>query len=167
MSLQAGAQALEVPETGPVEPPVLIGRKENPLTTMVGAALVLMMTLVIGLFAPAGAVENNGVRTSKVGFSGGALAGQEIYLAENCAACHTQQVRPIAADAGSAEKVTQADTNLVLGFRRYGPDLANVGARRERDALLAILQGADGHPPYSSLGETDLAELVAYLSESK
>ncbi len=74
----------------PATPPVLTGRKENPFATMVGAAAVFLLALVIGLFAPAEPEPGTGVRTSNIAFSGAGLDGRHRYLAENCAACHTQ-----------------------------------------------------------------------------
>lgn len=150
-----------------VDPPILVGRRENPFTVMVGAAALLLLSIVIGVFVPGQPEPGNGVRTSNVAFSAEALAGKDRYLAENCAACHTQQVRPIAADAGETEKVSLSDSNQVLGARRYGPDLANVGARLDAATIEAILQGAAGHPAYGSLDATEMAGLIAYLSESK
>lgn len=151
----------------PVDPPILVGRHENPFTVMVGAAALLLLAIVIGVFVPGQPEAGNGVRTSNLAFSAEALAGKDRYLAENCAACHTQQVRPIVADAGETEKVSLSDSNQVLGSRRYGPDLANVGARLDAGTIESILGGANDHPSYASLDAAELAGLIAYLSESK
>ncbi len=71
------------------------------------------------------------------------------------------------ADAGETEKVTLSDSNQVLGAMRIGPDLANVGARLDAEAIGTILAGGGGHPSYATLDATELSNLVAYLSESK
>lgn len=151
----------------PVDPPILVGRRENPFTVMLGAAALLLLAIVIGVFVPGQPEPGNGVRTSNLALSTEALAGRDRYLAENCAACHTQQVRPIAADAGETEKVSLSDSNQVLGSRRYGPDLANVGARLDAGTIEGILEGANNHPSYASLDANEMAGLIAYLSESK
>jgi hypothetical protein len=83
-----------------------------------------------------------------------------------CAACHTQVVRPIVADAGLGG-VSMSDTNQVIGARRFGPDLAHIGSRVETDAdLYPVLEGSGGHPPFTGLDQADLDALVAYLMES-
>ncbi|MBS1549959.1 MAG: cytochrome c [Bacteroidetes bacterium] len=69
--------------------------------------------------------------------------GKEIFIAEGCIACHTQQVRnvdmdqvfgnrpSIAADyaRNKRENIWQNTANL-LGSERTGPDLTNVGSRQ-------------------------------------
>lgn len=71
------------------------------------------------------------------------LHGKEIFIAEGCIACHTQQVRnvdmdqvfgnrpSIAADYARNKRmnVWQNTANL-LGSERTGPDLTNVGSRQ-------------------------------------
>lgn len=166
----AGVEALttrQVMVAEPVDPPILVGRQENPFAALLGAAALLFLAIVLGVFVPGQPEPGNGVRTSNLAFSTEALAGRDRYLAENCAACHTQQVRPIAADAGETEKVTLSDSNQVLGARRYGPDLANVGARLDAGTIEGILEGANNHPSYASLDAAEMAGLIAYLSESK
>lgn len=67
-----------------------------------------------------------------------AQQGMDLYRANGCHYCHTQQVRPaisgadIAREWGARFNVAQdylADYPVMLGQRRIGPDLANVGAR--------------------------------------
>lgn len=74
--------------------------------------------------------------------------GLEIYVAENCAACHTQQVRNIEMDAmfGKRPAVPQdyyyskkrqdvwRQSPSLLGSERTGPDLTNVGRRQSSEA---------------------------------
>jgi hypothetical protein len=162
----ATGPASVVVTAGPVEPPVLVGRTENPLRALAAATGLVALLLLIGFIAPALPSEGNGVYTSAVPLSAAGIEGRDIYLREGCASCHTQQVRPIVADAGLGG-VTVSDSNQILGSRRYGPDLAHIGSRIEDDADLAgVLQGAD-HPSYAGLGDSDLTALTAYLSESK
>src|ERR1043166_1258597 len=92
------------------------------------------------------------------GRPGRALRGQEVYRANNCAACHTMQARADSVVKFQAKKIPgTVDTNFVyagidfqrnwgtrptvlqdflfdehlfLGTARLGPDLANIGARQ-------------------------------------
>jgi cytochrome c oxidase cbb3-type subunit 2 len=66
------------------------------------------------------------------------LAGRQVYIAEGCLYCHSQQPRDIrqAPDAergwGRASVVGDYayDTPHLLGTMRTGPDLLNIGARQ-------------------------------------
>jgi hypothetical protein len=73
-------------------------------------------------------------------------------------------VRPVVAAVGLGP-VTLNDTNQVLGTRRFGPDLADVGSRITASQLEAIIDGLGGHPAHD-LAQDDMAALLAYLSES-
>jgi cytochrome c oxidase cbb3-type subunit 2 len=68
--------------------------------------------------------------------------GFEVYLAEGCPACHTQQVRSLAIDAAWGRPAVAEDyarlapmswwqgTPAVLGSGRTGPDLSDIGTRQ-------------------------------------
>ncbi len=83
-----------------------------------------------------------------IGTEGLAAAGAEVYREMACAACHTQQVRrpgyggDFDHDWGGRQSVAadyvQQDFAM-LGSRRIGPDLTNVGARRDAAWLLQHL----------------------------
>ena len=73
-------------------------------------------------------------------------------------------VRPVVADVGLGA-VSLNDTNQVLGSRRFGPDLSNVGVRITDSQIEAVVTGLDDHPALS-LASEDLDALVAYLVES-
>jgi cytochrome c oxidase cbb3-type subunit 2 len=64
-------------------------------------------------------------------------AGRRVYVAEGCAYCHTQQVRPLAEDRPfgrpSAPGDYVFDRPELLGSERTGPDLTDVGHRRDSD----------------------------------
>ena len=71
-----------------------------------------------------------------------AQRGAQVYLADGCIYCHSQQVRP--ADAGSdiargwGQRRTVArdylrDRLAVMGTMRTGPDLSNIGVRNPSD----------------------------------
>jgi cbb3-type cytochrome oxidase cytochrome c subunit len=146
---------------------VLEGRIEHPFLITAGAAALLVVALLVGFLAPALPEEGNGVYTSAVALTQAGLDGRDVYLSEGCSSCHTQVVRPIVADVGLGP-VTIADSNQILGVRRYGPDLAHIGSRVEsRSSLLTVLTNSSEHPSYAGLSNEDLENLTAYLFESK
>ena len=152
---------------GPRVPPVLVGRTERLTGTVVGVVALLALSLLVGFGVASVPEESNLAYTSDFPYSGIALDGQDVYRAQGCAACHTQVVRPIVADAAFGG-VSMADTNQVIGSRRLGPDLSHVGSRVGTDAdLYTLLAGSGGHPSYAGLRQSDLDALVAYLIESK
>ena len=150
-------------------PPVLTGRVDRPYRYLFGAAALLILCLGVTLVVPAFSGTGRGALHSEIPYTAAALRGQEIYLSEGCAGCHTQMVRPIVADAQLAAVagvggVTLSDTNQVIGRQRYGPDLANVGNRMSPEDMEALLSGEGGHLSY---GGSWMDSLVAYLSESQ
>lgn len=75
--------------------------------------------------------------------AGGVVAeGRAVYVAQGCVACHTEQVRDAADGADIARgwgvRRTVArdyiyEEPLLLGYMRFGPDLANIGVRKDKD----------------------------------
>ena len=68
--------------------------------------------------------------------AGDAVArGRQVYLSEGCIHCHSQYVRPGSRDeefwgpAREVEEVLKGEP-VLIGNRRQGPDLSNVGGRR-------------------------------------
>ena len=151
--------------TGPYKPPVLVGAKDNPMVVLAAAVGLFVVVFLVGLVGPSFQGEAPGTRTSEIQYSSSALDGQKVYASQNCVSCHTQMVRPVIADVGLGG-VTVHDTNQVIGTRRVGPDLSNVGSRFSESQLEAIVLGLGEHPAYSLTSE-DMTALVAYLSESR
>lgn len=149
---------------GPYEPPVLVGAKDNPMAVLTGIVGLFLIVLMVGLVGPSIPEDSPGARTSEIDYSEAALDGQKVYAVTGCAACHTQMVRPVVADVGLGP-VTLNDTNQILGIRRFGPDLSDVGSRVTASQLEAIVDGLGDHPTHM-LDEDDMSDLVAYLSES-
>ena len=106
--------------------------------------------------------------------------GREVYISNGCIHCHSQYVRPNTADAlmwGPAATLEElrAQRPPLIGNRRQGPDLSQVGGRRSSLWLRAHFYNpqevshASFMPAYkqlfrdSSRGE----DLVAYLSSLK
>lgn len=60
--------------------------------------------------------------------------GRDVYVANGCSYCHTQQVRPLHQDKIFGRPSAPGDfayqTPELLGSERTGPDLTNVGARQ-------------------------------------
>jgi cytochrome c oxidase cbb3-type subunit II len=149
---------------GPYKPPVLVGARDNPMTILAGVVGVFLIVVLVGLVGPSIRAGFPGARSSHIDYSDAALDGQDVYAATGCAACHTQMIRPIVADVGLGP-VTLNDTNQVLGTRRFGPDLADVGARLSQSQIEATIAGLGDHPAHN-LNPEELSDLVAYLSES-
>lgn len=102
----------------------------------------------IGGMQPASTVPNGDVYP--VYRTGAQKHGAEVYRANNCAACHTQQVRPanmgpdLMRGWGIVNRYSVAADYLynypvMLGTHRVGPDLANAGARVDERTILLKL----------------------------
>lgn len=68
--------------------------------------------------------------------------GRQVYISEGCISCHSQYVRPNSPDElmwGPVESVEeiQRQNPPLIGNRRQGPDLAEVGSRRSALWLMA------------------------------
>jgi cytochrome c oxidase cbb3-type subunit 2 len=62
------------------------------------------------------------------------LAGQNIYVRENCVSCHSQQIRPLRDEVVryghySLAAESMYDHPFLWGSKRTGPDLARVGGK--------------------------------------
>ncbi len=62
------------------------------------------------------------------------LAGQNIYIRENCVVCHSQQIRPLRDEVVryghySLAAESMYDHPFLWGSKRTGPDLARVGGK--------------------------------------
>jgi cytochrome c oxidase cbb3-type subunit 2 len=103
------------------------------------------------------------------------VRGRQVYISEGCINCHTQFVRPNSPDVmmwGPAEslKELRQERPPLIGNRRQGPDLAEVGGRRS--ALWLKLHfydppevsGASIMPSYAFLFRDQRGDdLVSYL----
>ena len=98
--------------------------------------LTVIPNIQIGALNPQ--ADEEGADTYPTPKSGMAEHGRQIYAANGCIYCHSQQVRPdyAAADIDrkwgvrrSAPRDYLFDRPVLLGQERMGPDLANVGKR--------------------------------------
>lgn len=103
--------------------------------------------------------------------------GRQVYVSEGCIHCHSQYVRPGTADETlwgpprAVESVLRGHP-VLIGNRRQGPDLANVGARRSEAWLLehlidpSALAPGSPMPSYAHLFDDRRGgDLVRYLRE--
>lgn len=68
----------------------------------------------------------------------GAALGRQVYISEGCMHCHSQFIRPGTRDeelwgAARDPEFSRQQAPALIGNRRQGPDLMNVGQRRIRD----------------------------------
>jgi mono/diheme cytochrome c family protein len=102
--------------------------------------------------------------------------GRRVYIAEGCINCHSQYVRPNTVDVAMWGPATDLDTMRrqhppLIGNRRQGPDLGQVGARRSPLWLrIHFMQPRDvSHrspmPSYDYLFRSGRGDdLIAYLA---
>jgi cytochrome c oxidase cbb3-type subunit 2 len=106
--------------------------------------------------------------------------GRQVYIAEGCINCHSQYVRPKTADSlmwGPAETIDELRSQHppLIGNRRQGPDLSQVGGRRSPLWLKAHffnpreVSHESFMPSYSYLfaGSARGDDLVRYLAALK
>lgn len=178
VSAEARPTAVAVAEPPLEAAPILVGRRESALALVVGALGLFVVAALFALLLPALDATPDTVPAS--GLSAAGLRGRDIYVAEGCWYCHTQQVRPIVTDAGLGP-VTQSELLAsiapdTLGIQRIGPDLANAGAREptnDEEWLVEFLANPRDvrpdslQPGYGHLPAADLADLARYLVESR
>lgn len=146
------------------EPPVLVGARDNPWAVVAGAIGLFVAVVLLGLLGPSVPTDDPGARSGEISYSEAGQAGQGLYQSLGCAGCHTQMVRPVVADVGIGP-VTLSDSNQVLGLRRFGPDLSDIGSRMSGTQMEATIRGGSGHPGHN-LSNDDMSNLVTYLLES-
>ncbi|MDQ8182259.1 cbb3-type cytochrome c oxidase subunit II [Pelagicoccus sp. SDUM812005] len=110
-----------------------------------GTAIALFLGLTY-FVAIAPALRNEAINEPLPGsepLSSDEQAGKELYIANGCVACHTQQVRDIPMDASWGSRPSIAadyarsqrtdlwrNTATLMGTERTGPDLTDVGTRQ-------------------------------------
>jgi cytochrome c oxidase cbb3-type subunit II len=112
-------------------------------------------------------------------FEPGSIAdrGRQVYLAEGCMYCHTQQVRAVVADVGLGPVSTAGDYAFdpagTAGYRRVGPDLAHAGSReltgsarwvRDHLADPRSARPWSTMPSYRYLSDDDLTAVALYVA---
>ena len=150
----------------PQIPTLLHNRRCEVVTTVVVLLVAGLIQLSLGrpTAAPNSAVER----------------GRKVYIAEGCINCHSQYVRPNTRDVvlwGPAQLLDTLRTAQppLIGNRRQGPDLSEIGGRRSPLWLRAHfinpqqISHASFMPSYEYLfrNSTRGDDLIAYLSSLK
>lgn len=105
--------------------------------------LFVGLTIVVAILPAINNQKNNAALPNAVPLSADATAGKDIFIANGCVACHTQQVRnvdmdrmwgsrpSIAADYAENKRLDiWRNTATLMGSERTGPDLTNIGSRQ-------------------------------------
>ncbi|MCC6383663.1 MAG: cytochrome c [Bacteroidia bacterium] len=117
---------------------------KNHRNLVVTSLLVFVGLSVLIAVVPASEIQRTKPLPSMKDFSKQERAGLNVYVAENCVACHTQQVRNIEMDNvwGSRPSMPSdyyfskkrldfwRQSPSILGSERTGPDLTNIGKRQ-------------------------------------
>jgi cytochrome c oxidase cbb3-type subunit 2 len=122
---------------------------KQPPPIFTGILGVFAISFVLLAMAPA--LQLNGLQPDvnedtgdiyPIDVSGIGAQGRAVYVSQGCVACHTEQVRGAGEGADLARgwglRRTVArdyiyDSPVVLGYMRFGPDLANIGTRTDPD----------------------------------
>ncbi len=108
--------------------------ERNSILMLIGTILVISiggLVEIVPLFRVETTIEKvSGVRP----LTPLELTGQQIYMRENCSACHSQQIRPLRDEVEryghySLAAESMYDHPFVWGSKRIGPDLARVGGK--------------------------------------
>lgn len=134
---------------------------------IVSAALTLALCIYVASSAP---------RSLRLRAMTAEERGRQVYIAEGCMHCHSQYVRPNSADVsmwGPTETIQELRSQHppLIGNRRQGPDLSQVGGRRSPLWLKAhFLNPREASPGtfmptygYLFVGSTRGEDLVRYL----
>lgn len=110
-----------------------------------------VFALSFALLAVAPAIQLNGLQPKvnedlgdvyPIDVSGVQAEGRAVYVSQGCVACHTEQVRgpedgsDLARGWGVRRSVARDyiyEQPATLGYMRFGPDLSNIGARKDKD----------------------------------
>lgn len=102
----------------------------------------LALSLTIAVFPALWVQGNNAPMEGAEPLTELEYAGLQVYVAEGCIGCHTQQIRPLEQDMAYGRPSTPGDwaetgqldwlraTPALLGTQRTGPDLSDVGTRQ-------------------------------------
>ncbi len=111
------------------------GRRMNKLILIAGARRwsIACLACADGRAARHRAVEHSARPRSRAA-DGAEAQGRDVYVANGCSYCHTQQVRPLDQDKVFGRPSAPGDftyqTPELLGSERTGPDLTNIGERQ-------------------------------------
>jgi len=147
--------------------PALFGLFRGRSRELTLTAIVLLIAFVVYRMQPSAPVAASPTAEER---------GRLVYISEGCIHCHSQYVRPNTADVlmwGPVESLDELHQQRppLIGNRRQGPDLSQVGARRSALWLKMHLfdpkevSGASIMPSYALLFHGQRGnDLVAYLA---
>jgi cytochrome c oxidase cbb3-type subunit I/II len=154
----------------------------NRLGVVLRGAVLLFVVGALGAFvipAQDSRAEPSLLAERSRSFEPGSIAdrGRQVYLAEGCMYCHTQQVRAVVADVGLGPVSTAGDYAFdpagTAGYRRVGPDLAHAGSReltgsarwvRDHLADPRSARPWSTMPSYRYLSDDDLTAVALYVA---
>lgn len=154
---------------------------ERPVVIRRGAAAVFALAVITAFVFPAidADADPSVLADESRNLASGtpAAEGRDIYIAEGCWYCHTQQVRAIVTDVGLGPVSTAGDYAHdpvgTFGVSRIGPDLAHAGSRAPTNdpawiASHLVDPRADRPwsvmPSYAHLSPSELTSLAAYVA---
>lgn len=110
----------------------------NNVVLLVGVPFIIYEVLAILMGAlPGWVLSQTPPAPGVVPLTAQQARGRATYVAEGCAYCHTQQVRPLKQDLIFGRPSIAGDyayaTPELLGSERNGPDLSNIGSRQPSD----------------------------------
>jgi mono/diheme cytochrome c family protein len=135
--------------------------------------------LAVGVLLVSGILGWQGQASSREVSSDGSAVdrGREVYLSEGCLHCHSRYVRPDTDDVemwGPVKTLEEvlAERPVVIGNRRQGPDLLQVGLRRSAKWLELhfreprLLSPGSTMPSYGHLFADERGtDLISYLTQ--
>lgn len=102
-----------------------------------------VLTVLVAVMPAINNQQNNKPLPNAVPLSADAIKGKNVFIANGCVACHTQQVRNIDMDKVWGDRPSVAadyadmhrtdfwrNTATLMGTERTGPDLTNIGSRQ-------------------------------------
>ena len=154
--------------------------EERPSVVRRGAAAVFALTVLAVFVLPAIDADREPtlLADSSHDLADGSaeFEGRDIYVAEGCWYCHTQQVRAIVTDVGLGPVSSSGDYAYdpagILGVARIGPDLTHAGSRAPTDDASwvrshlsdpRIERSWSTMPSYGHLTDSELTALAAYV----
>jgi len=146
--------------------------KMTPKTVVTGSLLILAAVVLVVVVLPY--VHTSKTKPSEI-FRGRTSAedtGRAIYKANGCVYCHTQSIRAIDWGLG-AERIAKAgdyiaDSPILLGSQRTGPDLSQEGGEHPDDWHAAhfanprYTRPLSIMPAFAFLGKEGLGQLIQY-----
>lgn len=129
---------------------------KNILSTIAATIVLFGAAYGIAVIAPYGGIDLHGAQANLHAPENPlVMKGHEVYVSQGCVYCHTQDLRPTAADVARfsdpeqygeyqmpVAEETQFFSPSAMGSARIGPDLARLAAKSDRESLEALLRSA-------------------------